>query len=251
MPRYFAELAYKGTRFVGWQNQPGQKSVQSTIEKAFFTILRQPIEVVGCGRTDAGVHARQFFLHFDCEEELEDPFLSRFNKVVGKDIAIRQFIPVASDAHARFGATERSYEYHLELQKNPFSNETAYFFPQSKQLNIDQLQKAASLLLAYEAFYPFCKSNSDTKTMNCDLRRAEWEMDENQNKLIFHISANRFLRGMVRLIVGMCLNVGLGKTRIEEVEKALEEQSRLSRSYSVPPQGLYLTKIKYPFLSNP
>ncbi len=248
MPRYFAELAYKGTRFVGWQKQPGQKSVQSTIEKAFFTILRQEIEVVGCGRTDAGVHARRFFLHLDCEEALSSPFLSRFNKVVGSDIALRSLIPVAPDAHARFDATERSYEYHLEFEKNPFSKELAYFFPQSKLLDMDQLQAAATLLLSYDAFFPFCKSNSDAKTMNCDLRRAEWEIDRKQNKMIFHITANRFLRGMVRLIVGMCLNVGIGKIKIEAVEKALQEQSRLTRSYSVPPQGLYLTDIKYPFL---
>ncbi len=248
MPRYFAELAYKGTRFAGWQNQPKQKTVQSTIEKSLFTILRQKIDVVGCGRTDAGVHARRFFLHLDWEENLDASFLGRLNKVVGSDIAIRSLISVAPDAHARFGATERSYEYHLELKKNPFSNELAYFFPQSNLLDIDLLQEAATLLLSYEAFFPFCKSNSDAKTMICDLRRAEWEIDSQQDKLIFHITANRFLRGMVRLIVGMCLNVAIGKLKLEEVDQALKEQSRLTRSYSVPPQGLYLTDIKYPFL---
>ncbi len=248
MPRYFAELAYKGTRFAGWQNQPRQKTVQSTIEKALFTILRQKIDVVGCGRTDAGVHARRFFLHLDWEEDLDALFLGRLNKVVGSDIAIRSLIPVAPDAHARFGATARSYEYHLELKKNPFSNELAFILPQSNLLDLDLLQEAAALLLSYEAFFPFCKSNSDAKTMICDLRRAEWEIDSKQNKLIFHITANRFLRGMVRLIVGMCLNVGTGKIKIAEVDKALKEQSRLTRSYSVPPQGLYLTDIKYPFL---
>ncbi len=249
MSRYFAELAYKGTSYVGWQNQPGQKAVQSTIEKALSTILREKIDVVGCGRTDAGVHARQFFLHLDYDGTFEDSFLSRLNKVIGPDIAFDRWIAVEPHAHARFAAISRSYEYHLEFKKNPFSKDLAYFFPQANLLDVEKMQAAAQLLLSYEEFYPFCKSNSDAKTMKCDMKRAEWEIDALQNKMIFHISANRFLRGMVRLIVGMCLNVGMGKTKMEEVRSALEEQSRLTRSYSAPPHGLYLSKIEYPFLA--
>lgn len=248
MPRYFAELAYKGTKFKGWQNQPGQKVVQSTIEKALFTILRQEISVVGCGRTDTGVHAKKYFLHFDFDQPLEDYFLQRLNKVVGSDISFFKIFEVDNKQHARFSATSRSYEYHLELSKNPFSQDLAFFYPQAHQLDFEKMQEVSSLLLQYGAFFPFCKSNSDAKTMNCDLTRAEWVYDEKNNKWIFHISANRFLRGMVRLIVGMSINVGIRKTTKEEVEEALSAQKRLQRSYSVPPQGLYLTEIKYPFL---
>lgn len=246
MPRFFAELAYRGTSFSGWQKQPQQKSVQSTIEKALYTILRENIDVVGCGRTDTGVHASQYFLHFDFAEPLESYFLSRLNKVLGAEIAFFKITPVAPEIHARFTATSRSYEYHLELQKNPFSQNLAYHYPQAHLLDFEKMQAAARLLLDYEAFFPFCKSNSDAKTMKCDLQRSEWVQKPEENKWVFHITANRFLRGMVRLIVGMTINVGLGKTRIEEVREALTHQTRLNRSYSAPPQGLYLTAVNYP-----
>lgn len=249
MPRYFAELAYRGTSFSGWQKQPQQKSVQSTIEKALYTILREEIEVVGCGRTDTGVHASQYFLHFDFTAPLDAHFLARFNKVLGPEIAFFNISEVAPEVHARFSATSRSYEYHLELRKNPFSQNLAYHYPQAHLLDFAKMQTAAQLLLDYDAFFPFCKSNSDAKTMKCDVQRAEWIPAPENNKWIFHIKANRFLRGMVRLIVGMTINVGLGKTKIEEVREALEKQTRLHRSYSAPPQALYLTAVEYPPLT--
>ena len=154
---------------------------------------------------------------------------------------------VSKNAHARFDAKHRAYEYHIAFHKNPFLKETAFYFRPAKKLKLKKLNEAAALLLEYEAYFPFCKTNSDVKTMNCELKRSEWLLDEENDKLVFHISSNRFLRGMVRLIVGMCLNVAHGKTNIEEVRKALESQSQLSKSYSVPPQGLFLTDIRYPF----
>jgi tRNA pseudouridine38-40 synthase len=244
--RYFAELSYLGTHFSGWQKQPKSSSVQEVIEKAISKILRTKTEVVGCGRTDAGVHAKQYFLHFDFEGDFPEGFTNRLNKVLPPDIAFKKFIETRPNAHARFDATHRAYEYHLGFHKNPFTTNTAFHFPFAHQLDHEKMQQAATLLLKYKAFFPFCKSNSDAKTMNCDLQRAEWVFDDKNEKLVFHISANRFLRGMVRLIVGMCLNVGLGKVSLEQIKEALDNQTRLSKSYSVPPQGLFLTDIRYP-----
>ena len=245
--RYFVELAYLGTKFSGWQKQPNAKSIQEVIEKGLSKILRTDIEVVGCGRTDTGVHAKQYFLHFDFEEEIPKNFVSRLNKIFPPDIAFKQIVEVESSVHARFEATHRAYEYHIGFYKNPFTTNTVYHFPFGHQLDRKKIQEAASLLLTYEEFFPFCKSNSDAKTMKCDLMRAEWIFDAEKEELVFHISANRFLRGMVRLIVGMCLNVGLGKISIEEVKSTMDNQSRLSKSLSVPPHGLFLTDIRYPF----
>ena len=245
--RYFAELAYRGTRYAGWQRQPEPhaNSVQEAIEHALSTILATAIEVVGCGRTDAGVHAREYVLHFDFDGEFPQGFLNRLNKFLPTDIAFRKIYPVAPDAHARFDATERSYEYLIDLSKNPFATDLAWFFPFRDRLDFGRTQAAAHLLLQYEEFFPFCKSNTDVHTMRCDLRRSEWVRDEAADRLVFHITANRFLRGMVRLIAGMCLNAGMGQVSIEEVKKAMDAQTRLAKSWSVPPEGLYLKGIKY------
>ncbi|NRB53784.1 MAG: tRNA pseudouridine(38-40) synthase TruA [Saprospiraceae bacterium] len=247
--RYFVELAYNGTRFFGWQRQPQQLSVQEALEEAFSTILNTPISVTGCGRTDTGVHAKQYFMHFDFDGSFPKAFDRRINKYIGPDIALYSFWQVATDAHARFDATHRGYEYHLNFQKQPFEQETAYFFPFSAKLDVKAMQEAGKLLLSYGEFYPFCKSDTDVKTMKCELRQAEWRWHEEEKKLVFHIAANRFLRGMVRLIVGMCLNVGLGKLSVDEVKVAMDDQTRIQKSLSVPPQGLFLTDIRYPFLA--
>ena len=247
--RYFAELSYKGTPYNGWQKQPDCPSVQATIEEALSTILRKPTEVVGCGRTDTGVHAQQYFLHFDFEAEFPKSFLKRLNKYLPPDISFKAIHSVNDSAHARFDATHRAYEYHIEFHKNPFTTNLAYHFPHCQQLDLNLLNEAAQLLLQYKAFFPFCKSKTEVKTMNCDLYQSEWKLfNEEEERLVFYIAANRFLRGMVRLIVGMCLNVGLRKLRLEEVQEALEKQERLRKSLSVPPQGLYLIDIRYPFL---
>ena len=245
--RYFAELSYLGTRYSGWQKQPKSISIQGVIEQKISKILRADIEVVGCGRTDAGVHAKQYFLHFDYEKEIPTGFVNRLNKMLPKDIAFKKIVEIESTAHARFDATHRAYVYHVSFHKNPFSTNTAFHFPFAEKLDREKLQEAANLLLSYEEFFPFCKSNSDVKTMKCDLKRAEWVFDAEKEELIFHIAANRFLRGMVRLVVGMCLNVGLGKVSIEQVKAAMDNQTRLAKSYSVPPQGLFLTDIRYPY----
>ncbi|MFT4761314.1 MAG: tRNA pseudouridine38-40 synthase [Paraglaciecola sp.] len=244
--RFFVELAYNGTPFSGWQRQPNAATVQSTLEDAFSMILRSPIQVTGCGRTDTGVHAKQYFMHFDFLEDFPKHFLDRLNKVLPFEIAIRRIFEVKKDTHARFDAYHRSYEYHLVLTKNPFDKQTTYFFPFEQSLDIDKMNAAAKLLLNYNEFFPFCKTNTEVKTMICDLKRSEWVVEVQTGKLIYHVSSNRFLRGMIRLIVGMCLNVGTGKIELKEVQEAMEQQTRLDKSWSVPPQGLFLCDIRYP-----
>ncbi len=241
--RYFVELVYNGTRFNGWQIQPNAPSVQQTIEEAFSLLLRTPISITGCGRTDTGVHASQYFMHFDFEGEFPKAFLKRINKYIGNDIVFKSLGKVPDDLHARFNATKRSYTYFIILEKNPFKTETAFHFPFGDSLDFKKTQEAAQLLLQYDDFFPFCKTHSDAKTMQCDLMRSEWVQDK--NNLTFHISANRFLRGMVRLIVGACLNVGLGKITLEDLKYAMDNQVTLKKSYSVPPQGLFLSGVEY------
>ncbi len=242
--RYFAELSYNGTRFLGWQTQQSGGSIQQKIEDSLSTILRHPTEVVGCGRTDTGVHAAHYVLHFDFEGELPNKLLNRLNHLCGKDIAFSNICLVADDAHARFDAVSRSYIYKITTTKNPFQQETAYYYPFAARINADLMQAAAAALLDYTEFATFCKANNQSMTMKCSLTRSEWIFQENGD-WEFHITSNRFLRGMIRLIVGACLYIGEGKMTIAQLQQALAEQSPLPCPYSVPPQGLFLTDIKY------
>jgi len=244
--RYFAELAYKGSNYHGWQRQPNAPSVQQTIEEAMSIILGTQTAIVGCGRTDTGVHASQYFIHFEFEGEFPKGFHSRLNKYLPTDIAIRRIYEVSPTAHTRFDATYRAYEYHVVFNKDPFLTESAFYFPYGKKVDFERMQDAASLLLNYDLFFPFCKTNSDAKTMLCDLKRSEWIWKKEGEHLVFHIAANRFLRGMVRLIVGMCLNVAIGKVSLEQLKEAMNNQTRLKKSYSVPPNGLFLSEVRYP-----
>ncbi len=246
--RYFIELAYNGTRFHGWQRQPKDSSVQQTLEEAFSLILRSPIEITGCGRTDTGVHAAAYYAHFDFAGEFPPGFIRRMNKYLGHDIAIFQILPVSPDAHTRFDAVRRAYRYQVITRKDPFRRETAYFYALQHQLDQEAMQAAAKLLLDYDHFAPFCKTGSDAKTMRCELFRSEWVFGEHEH--VYHVAANRFLRGMVRLIVGMCISVGEGKLQLEDVRRALDEQSPLQKSLSVNPEGLFLSEVVYPYLSN-
>lgn len=245
--RYFAELSYKGTRYSGWQRQLNAVSVQQTIETVFETLLRSKVELTGCGRTDAGVHAGQFFAHFDWESGFPEGFLSRVNRMLPPDIALYRIFAVDAEAHARFDATSRSYTYQLSTRKNPILSETTCWFPLFHRVDISRMQEAAALILQYESFQTFCKSDHDALTVKCRLTRSEWIPDESNHLWVYHISSNRFLRGMVRLIVGMCLNVGLGKITLEEVAEALDKQQLLKRAESAPPEGLILSAVKYPF----
>jgi tRNA pseudouridine38-40 synthase len=245
--RYFAEIAYNGTRYCGWQRQPNGVSVQEKVEAALSLLLGVGVVVTGCGRTDAGVHASQYFLHFDAATALPEGLMGRLNRMLPADIVVYRLWAVETDWHARFDALRRSYVYHIALRKDPFQAETSWHFPFFQRLDLERVQAAAKVLLSYGSFYPFCKSETDAKTMLCRLSRAEWVLDEGAYRYDFHISADRFLRGMVRLIVGMCLNVGMGKLSLDEVRVALEQQERLRLSWSVPPEGLWLNEVVYPF----
>ncbi len=241
--RYFLEISFKGTNYHGWQEQPNAITVQSVIEKALTLILRYPTKIMGAGRTDAGVHARQMFAHFDTENEIDKKAITqKLNAFLPKDIAIQQIVKVQADAHARFDATARSYEYHISLKKNPFATETTWLM--HKKLDVGIMNKAAKALLFYDDFQSFSKTHTDVKTFICRVDNAEWI--KTADKLVFYITADRFLRNMVRAIVGTLIDVGLHKITLDDFVKIIEAKNRQKAGFSVPAQGLYLTEIIYP-----
>lgn len=244
--RYFIELAYKGTNYHGWQYQPNASSVQETLNKALSTLFRKEIDVVGAGRTDAGVHAKQIFAHFDLEETIDIPFyVHKLNSFLPKDIAILNIHEVREDAHARFDATKRTYEYHIHTKKNAFEcNDSWYYL---NNLNVDLMNDACKILFNYIDFECFSKIHTDVNTFNCKIYEAHWQ--QNGNQLIFTISADRFLRNMVRAIVGTMINIGLEKISLQDFEKIIESKDRSQAGFSVPAHGLYLTRVEYTFLS--
>lgn len=246
--RYFLEFAYNGTQYSGYQEQPGQSTVQYAVEHALQIVLQQPTKIVGCGRTDTGVHALQYYAHFDAVHPLPSNFLYRLNRLFPKDIVAYRVLEVAPDAHARFDATSRSYRYIIDAVRNPFRQDTAYYCHYVKELDLERLQAAARLLLDYEDFTTFCKTKTDTTTKLCDLYESYWTVEEASQQLIYHVRANRFLRGMIRLIVGMCLNVGKGNVSLNTVRHALDTQTTLQRAQSAPAEGLFLLDIRYDYI---
>ena len=243
--RYLAHIAYRGSAFRGWQVQPRQSTVQGTLEDALSTILHHKIEIVGCGRTDTGVHASNYYFHFDYPTEFPPAFRRRLNKYLPEDIAIYSVHPIQDDAHARYDAVARAYQYHLSLRKVPLAKDTVWHFPFPMKLQPEQLNTTARIFGEFDEFFPFCKSKSDVRTYRCDLERSEWiRLDE--FRLVYHVRADRFLRGMVRLLVGACLNVARGELTNAEIETALRQQVRLRKDWSVPAAGLRLAEVIYP-----
>jgi len=243
--RYFIEFAYNGKNYCGWQYQPHSPSVQETLNKALSMLLRKEIDVMGAGRTDAGVHARNMYAHFDLEDTFDaDKLIQKLNSFLPKDVVVYRFIPLHNDAHARFDATSRTYEYHVHMFKDAFDNEGSWyhFYP----LDIAKMNEAASILLEYTDFKCFSKTHTDVRTFDCKITHAQWE--QHGNRMVFTITADRFLRNMVRAIVGTLVNVGLGKTSIEHVRNVIESRDRGHAGASVPAHGLYLTKVIYPYL---
>ena len=240
--RYFVELSYDGTPFVGWQRQPAGDSVQSCLEDALSILFRKPISIVGAGRTDAGVHAHQLFAHVDLDEHVDQDLTFRLNKLLPKEIAVRNVIAVTQDAHARFDAVSRIYRYHITTQKNPFLQKRSYQF--EKPLDLDLMNQAAKILIDHKNFKCFSKSKTDVKTYVCDIQQVHWQ--QNGSELVFIIQANRFLRNMVRAIVGTLIEVGLRKISISDFEAILASRDRSQAGYSVPAHGLYLEKVNYP-----
>lgn len=244
--KYFLEFAYNGTLYHGWQLQPNTKTVQETLTTAISTLLRAPIELVGAGRTDAGVHAKQMFAHFNFDLPFDkDALVQKMNSFLPVDIVVFAIHEVSKDAHARFDATARTYEYHMHLYKDAFCNNLSYYH--FRPLDVERMNEAANILFEYEDFECFSKTHTDVFTFNCTIYKAEW-IKKNDNELIFTISANRFLRNMVRAIVGTLINVGLGKLSLDDFRQIIESKDRGQAGFSVPGKGLFLTKVSYPYL---
>ena len=241
--RYFVTLSYDGTRYHGWQIQPNGDSIQERLQGALYTLLRAEISVTGAGRTDAGVHARMMVAHFDYEEALDGQQLCyKLNRLLPYDIAVQKVEQVADDLHARFSATSRTYHYYIHTVKDPFSR--AYSCELHYPLDFKKMNEAAAMLLNYEDFGAFCKSGADVKTTLCQVTAAEWHQTS-PSTWYFEITANRFLRNMVRAVVGTLVDVGRGRLSLEEFQKVIEGKRRTEAGESMPGNALFLEDIKY------
>lgn len=249
--RYFLKLAYNGKNYFGWQRQPKQTSVQEVLEEKLSIFLRSEIAVVGAGRTDTGVHAKAYFAHFDADEIPDkEEFIFRMNSFLPKDIAIYELFPVKDQAHARFDATNRTYHYHFNFRKDPFLNELALQI--HKLPNIQRMKEAGEMLIGRQDFTSFSRSGSDVKTFICDIQKVEWT--QSQNYFRFSITADRFLRNMVRAIVGTLLEIGYEKMEVSDMKMIISRKDRSLAGPSAPAHGLYLARVEYPdhiFLNKP
>ncbi len=245
MKRFFVQLTYDGTNYHGWQIQPNALSVQEVIEENLSKLIGVKTAVVGCGRTDTGVHASDYYLHFDCEvlKYTEDEMCFKLNNMLPQDISIKKVFEVTPNAHARFDATKREYRYFIHQAKNPFVNPYSWFI--SREININSMQEAGSLLLKHKDFTSFSKLHTDNKTNICTI--FTFEITQKPNAVIeIKISANRFLRNMVRSIVGTLVDVGLGKTTKDEFENIILSKNRTKAGVSAPAKALFLHQINYP-----
>lgn len=241
--RYFIEIAFHGAAYAGWQKQPYDITVQSVVEKALFTVFQSEVACVGAGRTDAGVHASFFIAHFDVEEDLDEgQFIFKMNQLLPHDVSVRDVHPVNANAHARFDAVSRTYEYYITQQKDPFRLDRATYI--KKLLSVDLMNQAAEVLMDFTNFKCFSKVNTQVHTYNCSIKKAFWEQRE--HLLIFKIQADRFLRNMVRAIVGTLIEVGLRKRSIDELRQVIKSENRSEAGKSMPAHALFLTDIAYP-----
>jgi len=244
--RYFIELAYKGTPFCGWQFQPNGTSVQSELEKALEILLRMPVRLTGAGRTDAGVHALYYVAHFDSLSDdlhTDHSLIGKINGILPREIAVHKIFAVPPDVHARFNAVSRTYHYKIATKKNPFTVDQAYHC--YRLFDVVKMNEAAAILLEYKDFTSFSKLHGNAKTNLCNIMNAQW-IDDGNGELLFVITANRFLRNMVRAIVGTMIDIGIGKYPPEDIRRIIIDKNRGTAGMSAPPQGLYLTKIEYP-----
>lgn len=247
--RYFVRLSYLGAPFHGWQSQPNAVSVQSTIEDALSTLMRTTIKITGAGRTDTGVNARMMIAHFDLESPIDDreEMVRRLNSITGPAIAIENIAPVHHDAHARFDAVSRTYHYYAITSKSPFFNQLSWRAP--KNLNFGEMNRAARLLLTTKDFTSFAKLHSDARTNICHVSEAVWE-ELGEGIWCFKITADRFLRNMVRAIVGTLVDIGRGKLTVDGFRKVIESKDRCSAGTSMAAHALFLWEIKYPYPIN-
>jgi len=245
MSRYFIEISYLGTKYSGWQIQSNANTIQAELEHALSILLKEDIITTGAGRTDSGVHASFFVAHFDTFHDnlgANQQFISSLNDILPREIAVKDIKLVTPEAHARFSAISRTYQYNIARAKNPFNIETAWYFKAS--LNINKMKLATQKLLKYNDYSSFSKQGSDVKTNICKIYMAEW--DERENHLVFTIRADRFLRNMVRAIVGTIVEVGRERMTPDEFAKTIEAKNRSAAGPSAPPEGLFLTYIEYP-----
>ena len=242
--RYFLEFSYAGTYYHGWQRQPNAVSIQETMEDMLTTFFKNPTPLVAAGRTDTGVHAQQMFAHFQVINPIQDhiEWLYKANKFLPNDIAVHRLHTVNDEAHARFDANSRTYQYYIKNKKSPFQNELHYCLYQD--LNLDKIKKASQIIMEYEDFECFSKSNTGVKTYLCKISSAKWE--KTKNGYIFTITANRFLRNMVRAIVGTLIEIGLNRKTVEDFQNIIQSKNRSEAGFSVPAKGLFLTQITYP-----
>ena len=245
MKRYFIHLAYNGANYCGWQIQPQSPSVQAELERCLSLKLGQPVSLTGCGRTDTGVHARCYYAHFDLEASINDctELAYRLNVFLPPDIVVYRIWEVSPELHARFDAVSRTYHYQITQTKNPFHQNDAYYL--YGPLDVEKMQQAANLLFDYTDFTSFSKLHTQVKTNNCKIMEAQWL--EQDGLLVFRIKADRFLRNMVRAIVGTLLEVGKGKMSLDEFQSIIERKDRCSAGESVPAQGLFLQEVAYNF----
>ncbi|HET6244107.1 MAG: tRNA pseudouridine(38-40) synthase TruA [Bacteroidetes bacterium] len=244
MQRYFIQLAYKGTRYHGWQIQQNAHSVQAELNNAMTLIFEEKIESTGCGRTDTGVHARDFYAHFDAERAdlIHPDFTFKLNRLLPKDIAIKKIVKVVEHSHARYDAVSRTYKYYIVQKKDPFNFDTAYYYP--GLLNLEQMNSASALLFDYSDFSCFCKTGTHVKTNVCKIIDAKWAKQDDH--ILFTITADRFLRNMVRAIVGTMIDIGKNKLTTDGFKKIIENKDRTAAGFSVPACGLFLDKVTYP-----
>ncbi|BAV04269.1 tRNA pseudouridine38-40 synthase [Filimonas lacunae] len=243
MPRYFLEVAYKGTRYSGFQIQENVATIQAEVERALKVLSRQEIELTGSSRTDAGVHALQNYFHFDSDREWTPRQLYSLNAIIEPDVVIKRITPVPDDAHSRFHATAREYNYHIYSKKDPFRDDRAYFFPYT--LDTALLNQAAAILMEYRDFTSFSKRNTQVKTFLCSIEISQWHFNED-GTLYYHVKANRFLRGMVRGLVATMLKVGRGALSLDDFRKVIEAKDCSKADFSAPGHGLFLVAVHYP-----
>jgi tRNA pseudouridine38-40 synthase len=243
--RYFIRLSYKGTHYHGWQRQPNGISVQEELENAFSLMLKEQIAITGAGRTDAGVHAKNYIAHFNTEQQLDKETIGqlvyRLNSYLPKAIAIHEIYPVGDELHARFSAKERTYKYYITQSKNPFATDRAWHV--HHKMDVDMMNLACSILMEYEDFGSFAKLHSDTKTNICHIMQASWECRD--DLLVFTIKADRFLRNMVRAIVGTMVDIGAGRTDLQQFREIIESKDRNKAGRSAPARGLFLVEVAY------
>lgn len=242
--RYFLEISFDGSNYHGWQKQPKSQTIQQTIEDCMSILLKEKINIVGAGRTDSGVHAKEMIAHFDYYNKLElINFTHKLDSFLPHDISVNKIFQVNDKSHARFSAKSRQYEYKISQKKNPLLYKRV--FQLKNHLDINLMNKASKILCEHRDFESFSKTNSDVKTFNCNVMNARWQ--SNNGVLIFSIKADRFLRNMVRAVVGTLIEVGIGKITIDDFETIILKKNRKFAGYSVPAYGLYLCKIEYDF----